>query len=513
MKFNSILNSFCFIISIAFLGSTPMGIYAQVVLDGVNIKVESSTAIYLDGIGLTNKTNGIDGSIDNEGDIYIEGDWNNNALAGTVFVNLNALGNVHFTGPNAQALGGTQPTHFESLTINNSSATGVTLDEPIEVNQALTMVDGIAFTDATNLITIVDGGSSNDGNSGSFVDGPIRKIGNTDFLFPTGDGTIWAPIEVTSIAGGASTDEYTSEYFDASAPFPNNLPASGINNVSLIEYWDISHTGSATSTDVTLYWKDAVRSDILDLTGGDLLVVRYNTGISEWEVRGSSICAGSTVGVGGTGCVTGNFTSFSYVTFGSISGVNPLPVTWLSFTGKQINQYVYLFWETVTEINNDYFTIERSVNGMDFEAIGVIPGSGNSNLTVAYDFYDERPIIGLSYYRIKQTDSDGKNDYSKIIALEYDPFRDSSFDEPEVMIYPNPAKGDVLHINVKAPFQNNEVEVSIIDGEGKVYYLDNLEMPNNQFDIPIERDLLRRGLYILTIKNQSIVHTGRFVIH
>jgi hypothetical protein len=481
--------------------------------DGSTLYITAGSGIYLDDMGFTNQTNVTDGSIDNEGSIYIDGDWNNNAASGVVFIDLNVSGTVYFTGSIAQALGGSRTTHFESLTINNTSSTGVTLDEPIEVHQALSMTDGILFTDATNLLTIVSGGSSNDGNAGSYVDGPMKKVGNTDFLFPTGDGTIWAPIEITSITGGTVTDEYTTEYHDAAAPFPNNLPASGINNVSVIEYWDISHTGGAASADLSLHWKDAARSDILDLTGGDLLAVHYNSTSSLWESRGSSICPGSTLGVGGTGCVTGTYTSYLHATFGSVSGFNPLPVTWLSFEGRRLNGIVKLMWRTATEINNDFFTIERSVNGFDFETIGTIPGSGNTTYTVSYEFSDERPVIGYSYYRIKQTDFDGQYDYSKIIALEFDPFGNSIFEQPEVMIYPNPANGEYLYINFNAPVENNEVEISIIDSAGKVHYHDNLELQNNQFDIPIERNILRRGMYMLKIKDQSGIYMGRFVIN
>ena len=481
--------------------------------DGSTLYITAGSSIYLDDMGFTNQTNVTDGSIDNEGSIYIDGDWNNNTVAGEVFIDLNTTGIVHFTGSSAQALGGTQTTHFESLTINNSSSTGVTLDEPIEVNQALSMTDGILFTDATNLLTIVSGGSSNDGNSGSYVDGPIKKVGNTDFLFPTGDGTIWAPIEITSINGGAVTDEYTTEYHDASAPFSSNLPASGINNVSLIEYWDISHTGSATSTNISLYWKDAVRSDILDLTGGDLLAVHYNSSSSLWESKGSSICPGSTLGVGGSGCVTGTYTSYLHATFGSVSGFNPLPITWLSFEGRPLKGGVQLNWQTATEINNDFFTIERSENGIDFEIIGTVPGSGNTAYKVSYEFYDKRPVIGQSYYRIRQTDFDGQYDYSKIIALDYNPFGNSLFEEPKVMIYPNPVKGDFLYINVNAPIKNSMFEISIFDLKGQIFYLDYRELQHNQFDIPIERSLFKRGIYILKVKDQSGVYTGHFIIN
>ena len=81
------------------------------------------------------------------------------------------------------------------------------------------------------------------------------------------------------------------------------------------------------------------------------------------------------------------------------------------------------------------------------------------------------------------------------------------------MIFPNPVKGDILYINVNGPIHSRDVEISILDGNGKVYYRDYCKMPNNQFDIPIERNLLRKGLYILKIRDNATVQTGRFIIN
>ncbi len=90
--------------------------------------MEAGTAVYVHDMGLNNKTNAADGSIDNEGDMHIDGDWNNNAVGGSVFINQNATGTVHFTGSAAQTLGGTRTTAFEGLTINNTSAAEVNLE-------------------------------------------------------------------------------------------------------------------------------------------------------------------------------------------------------------------------------------------------------------------------------------------------------------------------------------------------------------------------------------------------
>lgn len=93
-----------------------------------------------------------------------------------------------------------------------------------------------------------------------------------------------------------------------------------------------------------------------------------------------------------------------------------------------------LYWSTASETNNSYFTIERSTDGENFESIGTEKGAGNSSSIYNYNFWDENPLQGVSYYRLKQTDFDGKYSYSKIIAINVDQNGDFS-------IFPNPSNG------------------------------------------------------------------------
>lgn len=94
-----------------------------------------------------------------------------------------------------------------------------------------------------------------------------------------------------------------------------------------------------------------------------------------------------------------------------------LPIELLTFTGKSLGSSNLLEWETTTEINNDYFTLERSSNATLFSELGTIQGAGNNNNLLHYQFIDNAPLEGVNYYRLKQTDFDGTYSYSNIIAL------------------------------------------------------------------------------------------------
>lgn len=98
-----------------------------------------------------------------------------------------------------------------------------------------------------------------------------------------------------------------------------------------------------------------------------------------------------------------------------------LPIELLYFDAEICNQQeVCLNWATATEKNNEYFTVERSINGQEFVSVIQIPGKGNSYSTQTYNTSDKAPVKGLSYYRLKQTDTDGSFSYSNIIPINFD---------------------------------------------------------------------------------------------
>jgi hypothetical protein len=114
-----------------------------------------------------------------------------------------------------------------------------------------------------------------------------------------------------------------------------------------------------------------------------------------------------------------------------------LPVELYSFDVVNNNENVNIIWVTASEINNDYFIVERSANGSDWEEIKRINGAGNSTQTISYSETDNNPLAGVSYYRLKQVDYDGKFSYSDIKAINIE--QDTTF----VSIFPNPTNGKV----------------------------------------------------------------------
>ena len=144
-----------------------------------------------------------------------------------------------------------------------------------------------------------------------------------------------------------------------------------------------------------------------------------------------------------------------YLTIGSTNQITPLPIELTSFVATCADNKTELHWQTVSELNNDYFTIERSRNGVGFNEIANIQGQGTSQLEQNYNWTDEHPILGLSYYRLTQTDFDGVSKQFEIRSVSCDQTQD-------IVIYPNPINNQISVIT-----QYNG-EISIRDIQGKI---------------------------------------------
>lgn len=181
--------------------------------------------------------------------------------------------------------------------------------------------------------------------------------------------------------------------------------------------------------------------------------------------------------------------TFSVTSTGCVDCVNPLPIQLVEFKATPQKSAVHLNWITASELNNDYFTIERSVNGIDFEPYAMMKGAGNSSSLQYYSLVDSSPLNGLSYYRLKQTDFDGAFDYSEIKSVL---FRE----ELDIELYPNPAN----HFVELRGKHLDESEVSVVDALGQTVVL----VPSlHQDHISFETSELRNGMYFVKITHND----------
>lgn len=352
-----------------------------------------------------------------------------------------------------QYFSGSGTFNLNNLTVNNTFATSpmLVLNKDVNVSGALVLTSGIVSTTTTNILALASGATSTSGSANSFVSGPMSKAGSANFVFPLGKGSKWRRAAVTNIS--ASTT-FRGEYF--SSAFSNTSSVnSPLNNISLVEYWQLDRTVGSGNANVSLYWESASLSGITTCT--DLTIARWNG--SSWDERVGTTVAGSTCTGSGTGTITSNalITAFSPFTFGSKTGgsINPLPITLIDFKSECLDAAAFLLWRTASESNNNYFLIERSLDGIEWKDIGQISGAGNSTSSKTYTFSDTYTSESNVYYRLAQVDFDGKRHTYKTVVANCFANENNSF-----TIYPNPTEGEIsVEFNLSQNFGAGDLKV------------------------------------------------------
>lgn len=193
-------------------------------------------------------------------------------------------------------------------------------------------------------------------------------------------------------------------------------------------------------------------------------------------------------------------TSFS--PFAVSKSGTPLPIELLTFDAKLNDQIVDLYWQTALETNNDYFTIERSVDAIHFEELLKIKGAGNSTTTLNYYALDNSPLNGISYYRLKQTDYDGKYEYSKFVSVEFT----SSHIKTMETYY------DFGIIVKLSGFEDEKGKIIVQDIVGKEYY-SNTIITNYKEPTSIKiNENLPTGVYIVIFITDKKINSKKIIV-
>lgn len=180
--------------------------------------------------------------------------------------------------------------------------------------------------------------------------------------------------------------------------------------------------------------------------------------------------------------------------------VASFPVELLSFEAipRPRREFVRVKWATASENGNDFFTVEKSLDGLIFEAIVHMPTQGNSTIIQNYRFDDLDPIEGVSYYRLKQTDIDGAFTYSDVVEVNYDPYEVGT-----LTVYPVPVViGDILTIDFSLPqVSDARIELKSVQGRTVWSTLMLVEPGIHSLEVEIPRRGVRPGHYFVIVSN------------
>ncbi|MFD1003583.1 T9SS type A sorting domain-containing protein [Ohtaekwangia kribbensis] len=465
------------------------------------------------GIGAVHQANAnaltINGSFTNtlsaifnagSGSVAVAGNWNNSGTFSP------ATSSVTFTGASSQTLTGN--TTFNNLTRSNGGS--LTVNNDIVVAGSLTLTSGNVAT-GSNMVRVTNTATQSvSGSASSFIDGILAisypNTAGASRIFPIGKGSIYRPVTIQQTA--ASTAPVVSVEMVNSPP-SGSYPSS-IEGLSPARYYAITQvSGTMNSPTVELSFNTNSPTDEPIAVPGNARVVRATASSGPWTDEGG---AGVYSPASPSGYATSGVTSFASPTYFALGFKNQvLPITLKSFDAKLKGDVVLLNWVTYTEINNAYFTIERSADGIHYDSIGFEEGAGYSAAVLSYQQTDYRPLYGVSYYRLKQTDFDGRYSHSNVVRIENTNSKGSS-----MVVYPNPSQlSGKLMVRVNAD-QVTGIYMVITHVSGRTIFSDYVTL-NEDLEIDLYNldsgYALERGVYFVSITSGGLKETQKLIIH
>ncbi len=415
--------------------------------------------------------------------------------------------NYEYNGTVPQVTGNGLPISLSgTLRINNSSGiatTGVTLTQNTSVAGTLDLSLG-KFTTSffTQVIRLENGSNVINAGTSSFVSGPIKKIGDTDFTFPVGKGSIYAPLSLTGGAGAVPADDFTVEYMRVNPQsLYGNTYAPGINHVSYVEHWTISRLNGNASKIVSL----DVHQTSFCLLPVTTFVSKNDGGIwtNEPSIQtGFAACGIYQCGTISTSSPVTSFSPFTLATSDPFA-INPLPIKLISFNATKISSSRSLIsWELAACCSKEaWFELEKSTDGRNYTLLTTLAGSESSKL---YSYTDNQLTAGTTWYRLKATDADGKITYSRVATIVND---DSG--GLVVTLSPNPA-GEQAVVSVTAA-KKATVQFSIISSSGVVMKQWQQTVAAGTQTAAADMSALPAGIYQLLCQSEAEKVVVRFV--
>ncbi|MBI4645764.1 MAG: T9SS type A sorting domain-containing protein [Bacteroidia bacterium] len=287
-----------------------------------------------------------------------------------------------------------------------------------------------------------------------------------------------------------------------------SMTGIGTNLSSAIDrWWDITSSVASPIPAVTLslsYLGDEnTMTDPADKTTE--LGVQHWSGTGWDDGKGGAIGTVSLSGTNGVATGIGTITVTGQTYFSPrviVKGSKPLPIELLDIDGQCFDGKVNINWLTTSEENNDYFTIERSADSYTWEILTTVDGAGNSNTTKEYSVIDYEPLPGTAYYLLKQTDYDGKSEYSNIVTV-------NCVKVSKIMLFPNPTK-NTLDIFFTSAY-TEPIDVSMFDFSGKRVFNKKYDMQQGNYFITLDMSPYARGLYMLSVISAHINYKERVV--
>src|SRR5690606_34670389 len=178
-----------------------------------------------------------------------------------------------------------------------------------------------------------------------------------------------------------------------------------------------------------------------------------------------------------------------------VDNSTPLPVTLLNFEVDCENGFTVLNWSTASEINNDYFVIEKSTDAINLSPIATVQGNGNSNTVLSYTYTDETPNYAITYYRLKQVDFDGKFEYFNVVVSTCT--ADENFNVNQLQLNDN-----VFGFTINTS-SSEKLTVYLYDYRGRIISQETIVVNKGNNPISLSKPHLSDGIYMLNIVGEK----------
>jgi hypothetical protein len=439
------------------------------------------------------------------------------------------LDDVEVTGNGSGSSSMTLSNEFYDVVIDNSNGIDLSTSE-FGYSNTLTLTNGVITTGTDDTVYVESNSTSAmpTGSSSAFINGNVKfniDENTSTYTIPLGDGT-------------ASSDYYRVDFVN------NNLQGTDFITARVVsgspDGYDASAlvacNDSSTQAGITAFKLKEISSEShLKLTpnsqptGGSygLNIYTENYAKSTWTNNKVAIfkrsegttdnCAWSIAGTLPADNATGRLKTDSYLSFTgatSFSSLGPggqgggaLPVSLSAFDASLNSEgKVDISWTTMSEQNNDFFSVQRTADGDTFEEVEEVPSAGNSIVRVDYSVTDEEPLFGTSYYRLMQQDYDGMQTYSDMVAVNNNFTANlTSFS----LFYEGNQTINLRH-TLGGEAQYN---VSVYDISGKIIYSDVLNLGAGTDNTQLNITDLSRGLYFVNLSSGQELYSQKIVVH
>ncbi len=424
-----------------------------------------------------------------DGIIYINGNWSNYSEA--AFREGNSR--VVFKGSSLQTIN--TPVREVFYQLDASNAAGLNTGTSLQVSNLLSMKAGLITTGSNEVYMTTTNTASIFGYSLTrYIVGNLRRqLANSGvYDFPVGTATDYE-LATLNIASQAGMGNVNVAFNNPAGTTPNPslcfVNSSAIADMLNAGYWSITPNVNPLAVNLSLTLRERGHTNSV-APASRYGIIRRADILSDWLGAPLGVHSNATqLEVGGTATAvrTGITNTTFWGDFGIGFGNAPLPVEWLSFTGRPESGYVSLEWKTASETGNDHFILERSADGISYDAVGFVPGNGNTSTISSYSYIDTDPLRGISYYRLRQVDYNGRSEFSPIVPVRF------GAGATVISLYPNPVREKAWLM-----LQSEETTITaleIFDARGKLALSQTLQLVKGSNGLQLDLGRLPAGIY------------------